>query len=110
MKILILSNHYLTVRVFRRELIQKLSESHEVVMSIPEDEAEYMEKVYPTRRELEYTYVQKAGIFYDLKMIIYTVICIAYSLCGKECIWILNELKADAAASANENPNENDKK
>ena len=32
------------------------------------DEAEYMEKVYPTRRELEYTYVQKAGIGYDLKM------------------------------------------
>lgn len=45
MKILILSNHYLTVRVFRRELIQKLSESHEVVMSIPEDEAEYMDEL-----------------------------------------------------------------
>ena len=63
------------------------------------DEKEYLEKVYPTRRELEYTYVQKAGIFYDLKMIIYTVICIVYSLCGKECTWILNELKADAARS-----------
>jgi lipopolysaccharide/colanic/teichoic acid biosynthesis glycosyltransferase len=63
------------------------------------DEAEYMEKVYPTRRELEYTYVQKAGIFYDLKMIVYTVICIVYSLRGKECTWILNELKADAEKS-----------
>ena len=42
------------------------------------DEKEYMEKVYPTRRELEYTYVQKAGIFYDLKMIVYTVV--AYSM------------------------------
>ena len=27
------------------------------------DEREYMEKVYPTRKELEYTYVQKAGAF-----------------------------------------------
>lgn len=63
------------------------------------DEKEYLEKVYSTRRELEYIYVQKAGIFYDLKMIIYTVICIAYSLCGKECTWLLNELKADAARS-----------
>lgn len=60
------------------------------------DEKEYMEKVYPTRRELEYTYVQKAGVFYDLKMIIYTVICICYSLVGKECTWILNELIASA--------------
>jgi lipopolysaccharide/colanic/teichoic acid biosynthesis glycosyltransferase len=64
------------------------------------DEAEYMEKVYPTRRELEYTYIQKAGIFYDLKMIIYTVICICYALAGKECTWILDELKADALESS----------
>ena len=63
------------------------------------DEKEYMAKVYPTRRELEYTYVQKASIGYDLKMIIYTVICICYSLCGKECTWILRELQADAEAS-----------
>ena len=63
------------------------------------DEKEYMEKVFETRRELEYTYVQKAGIFYDLKMIIYTVICICYALVGKECTWILEELKADAARS-----------
>lgn len=45
MKILILANHYLTVRVFRRELIQKLSESHEVVLSIPKDEIEYMDEL-----------------------------------------------------------------
>lgn len=63
------------------------------------DEKEYMEKVYPTRRELEYTYVQKAGFFYDLKMIIYTVICIAYALFGKEATWILKELLADAKTS-----------
>lgn len=53
---------------------------------------EYMEKVFPTRRELEYVYVKKMGLGYDLKMIIYTVICIFYALVGKECSWILNEL------------------
>lgn len=56
------------------------------------DEKEYMEKVFETRRELEYVYVKKAGIFYDLKMIVYTVICILYALVGKECKWILKEL------------------
>ena len=57
---------------------------------------EYLEKVYPTRRELEYTYVQKAGIFYDLKMIVYTVICIFYAVCGKECTWMLKGFVEDA--------------
>lgn len=66
------------------------------------DEEEYMEKVYPTRRELEYTYVQKAGLWYDLKMIVYTVICILYSLFGKECKWILNELIDDANKTMNQ--------
>jgi len=66
------------------------------------DEKEYMEKVYPTRRELEYVYVKKASIFYDLKMIIYTVICILYALCGKECKWILNELVEEANKTINE--------
>ncbi len=61
------------------------------------DQEEYMEKVYPTRRELEYTYVQKASVIYDLKMIVYTVICILYALFGKECTWILSELVADAS-------------
>lgn len=62
------------------------------------DEKEYMEKVFETRRELEYVYVKKAGVLYDLKMIIYTVICILYALMGKECTWILNELKESAKA------------
>lgn len=65
------------------------------------DETEYMEKVYPTRRELEYTYVQKASLWYDLKMIIYTVICICFALVGKECKWILNELVEDANKTMN---------
>ena len=62
------------------------------------DEKEYMVKVFPTRRELEYVYVKKAGIFYDLKMITYTVICILYAIVGKECTWILNELCESAKA------------
>lgn len=66
------------------------------------NENEYMEKVYPTRRELEYVYVQKASCCYDLKMIIYTVICIIYSILGKECTWILNELKENATKTMNE--------
>ena len=67
------------------------------------DQDEYMEKVYPTRRELEYTYVQKASAFYDLKMIVYTVICIIYALWGKECRWILNELVTDASKTMTDN-------
>ena len=66
------------------------------------DETEYMEKVYPTRRELEYTYVQKAGLWYDLKMIIYTVICICYALVGKEATWILDELVGEANKTMNQ--------
>jgi len=66
------------------------------------DEKDYLEKVYPTRRELEYVYVKKASIFYDLKMIIYTVICILYALVGKECTWILQELRSDAEKSEHE--------
>lgn len=66
------------------------------------DEAEYMEKVYPTRRELEYTYVQKAGLWYDLKMIVYTVICICYALVGKEATWILDELVGEANKTMNQ--------
>ena len=45
MKILILSNHYLTLRVFRRELIQEMSKDNEVVISLPEDEKEYMDEL-----------------------------------------------------------------
>lgn len=66
------------------------------------DEKEYMVKVYPTRRELEYTYVQKASIFYDLKMIVYTVICICYALVGKEATWILDELVTEANKTMNQ--------
>ena len=60
------------------------------------DEDEYMEKVFPTRRELEYVYVKKMSFGYDVKMVIYTIISILYALFGKECTWMLNEFKTDA--------------
>lgn len=63
------------------------------------DPKEYMEKVFPMRRELEYVYVKKMGLGYDIKMIVYTVICIFYALVGKECKWILKEL-VDSAKEA----------
>lgn len=41
MKILILANHYNTLRIFRRELIQEISKmGHEIVISIPECDEE----------------------------------------------------------------------
>lgn len=63
------------------------------------DETEYMQKVFPTRRELELTYVNKIGALYDVKMIIYTIICIIYRVFGKDAKWILNEFIADAENS-----------
>lgn len=66
------------------------------------DEKEYMEKVFETRRELEYVYVKKKGTLYDAKMFVYTWICIFYAVIGKECTWILNELRADAEKSQHE--------
>lgn len=54
MKILILANHYLTLRVFRRELIQKLAEKNEVVISIPKDDEEYMNELKSFGARLTY--------------------------------------------------------
>ena len=64
-----------------------------------EDPDEYMQKVFPTRRELEYVYVEKMSLGYDVKMVVYTVICIVYALFGKECTWMLDELVNAAAES-----------
>lgn len=61
-----------------------------------EDPEEYMEKVFQTRRELEYVYVKKMSFGYDVKMVVYTIICIFYALFGKECTWMLKEF-IDAA-------------
>lgn len=60
---------------------------------------EYMKKVFETRRELEYVYVKKMSFAYDVKMVVYTIICIFYALFGKECTWMLNEFQNDAQQS-----------
>ncbi len=41
-----------------------------------EDEEEYKEKVLPTRLDLDLYYIKIKNLWYDLKMIWYTVICI----------------------------------
>ena len=63
------------------------------------DENEYMEKVFPTRRELELTYVEKQGLLYDVKMVVYTLVSIGYRICGKRPQWMLREFVNDAEES-----------
>ena len=64
------------------------------------DEEEYMEKVFPTRRELEYVYVKKMNFAYDVKMVWWTLVCIVYAVFGKVPEKILRQLEKDAAESA----------
>jgi len=64
-----------------------------------EDETEYMAKVFPTRRELEVTYVDKMSFSYDVRMITYTIICILYRVAGKRPEWMLKEFINDANKS-----------
>lgn len=66
------------------------------------DPDEYMEKVFPTRRELEYVYVMKMSFGYDVKMVVYTLVCIFYALFGKECTWMLNNFVEMAKESTKE--------
>lgn len=66
------------------------------------DPDEYMAKVFETRRELEYVYVKRMSFGYDVKMVVYTIICIFYALFGKECTWMLNEFVKAAKESAEE--------
>ena len=53
---------------------------------------EYMEKVYPIRRELEYVYVKKQGFLFDTWMFFETANCIICSLFGKENTRLLKKL------------------
>ena len=57
-----------------------------------EDEAEYMDKVAPTRLALDRYYVGKQKIGYDMKMIWYTVLCIAGTIVHKPQVKILEEM------------------
>lgn len=63
------------------------------------DEKEYMKMVFPTRRELEVTYVEKSSFGYDVKMVIYTLIAIGYRIAGRCPKWMLRELTSDAEKS-----------
>ncbi len=60
---------------------------------------EYMEKVYPTRRELEYVYVKKQGFLFDTWMFFETAKCVIYSLFGKENTELLSKLRRMAMKS-----------
>lgn len=60
---------------------------------------EYMEKVYPTRRELEYVYVNKEGFLFDTWMFFETALCVIFSLFGKEHTKFLRQLNKMAQES-----------
>ena len=49
-----------------------------------EDIDEYMEKVYPTRRELEYVYINKEGLLFDTWIFFETAWCVICSIICKE--------------------------
>lgn len=53
---------------------------------------EYIEKVLPTRKELELVYVKKQSFIYDIKIVWYTVVCVLASIFKKEPKRIYTEL------------------
>ncbi len=57
-----------------------------------EDEAEYMEKVAPTRLALDRYYVGKQTVGYDIKLIWYTVLCILGTVIHRPQVKILKEM------------------
>lgn len=63
------------------------------------DVDEYMEKVYPTRRELEYVYVKKQGFLIDTWIFFETAWCVICSLLGKENTKLLKNLTKKAQES-----------
>ena len=48
-----------------------------------ESEEEYVREVLPTRLELDLVYLDRRGVGYDLRMIWWTVVCIAYQIAGR---------------------------
>jgi lipopolysaccharide/colanic/teichoic acid biosynthesis glycosyltransferase len=53
---------------------------------------EYMEKVYPTRRELELIYIKKQSLLFDTWLFFETALCVLCSIVGKENTILLNKL------------------
>lgn len=60
---------------------------------------EYMEKVYPIRRELEYVYVKRQGFLFDTWIFFETAWCVICSALGKENMRLLRKLIAMAQES-----------
>lgn len=56
------------------------------------DEQIYIEKVLPTRKELEVAYIRKVSFLFDVKMVVDTVWCILCSIFKREPKKILNYL------------------
>lgn len=57
-----------------------------------EDAADYENLVLPTRLQLDLYYVNHMSLLADIKWIWYTVLCIVYTIFGKQPEKILNEL------------------
>lgn len=71
-----------------------------------EELEDYKLLVLPTRLELEAYYPKHMNAFYDIKMILYTVICIVCFVFGKKPEKILNELIKSAETEADYRPEE----
>lgn len=56
------------------------------------DEKEYNDKVLPIRLKLDVYYVKHASFLGDIKLIIWTIIAIIYTICGKYPQWMHNKL------------------
>lgn len=56
------------------------------------DEEEYNEKVLPIRLQLDVYYVQHVSFLGDMKLIIWTVLAILYTACGKYPQWMHEKL------------------
>lgn len=64
----------------------------------------YKEKVLPIRRELEYVYIKKQGVLFDVKIIVWTVWCIICYIFGNTPKKIYNCLVDMANKSMEEEP------
>lgn len=60
---------------------------------------DYLEKVYPTRRELEFVYIKKEGFLFDTWMFFETALCVILRIFGKENTRLLKKLIAMAQES-----------
>lgn len=71
------------------------------------EEDEYNEKVLPIRLKLDVYYVKHAGFLGDVKLIIWTVLAILYTACGKYPQWMHDSLvsmaKEEGGADLNHN-------